>query len=116
MLNIFFFVKALALTVLFVIFLQVKVSGVTLEVHATRFITTSMLTEPIRYTAESGARVIQTGVSWVSKKINGTLRWRRGDDGSSFRSNPFKLNRSENYKKDQQAAEEAAPSTTSSSR
>jgi len=104
----FFFVKALSLAILFVILLQVKISGVTLESHATRFITTSIVTEPIRYTAQNGARAIQGGVVWVSKRINRTLQWRRNSDESNFRSSPFKLNRSESYSKEREEAKAKA--------
>lgn len=89
MFDFLFFIKTLVMTFVLVAFLQVRVGQDTLEWHATHFIQTSAITEPLRQVAIGGSKLVRDGFNFVSREINarvqGSWKWGEQRAGERFK-------------------------------
>lgn len=74
MMDLMFFLKTLALTIVLVAFLQIRVSGKSIEHHTMQWMQTSALVEPLNDIAQGAAKLVhditQTAYSRIHKKIS----------------------------------------------
>jgi hypothetical protein len=74
MIDLMFFLKTLALTIVMVAFLQIRVEGKSIEHHTMQWVQTSAVVEPLNDVAQGAAKLVhdvtQTAYSRIHKKIS----------------------------------------------
>lgn len=91
MMDIYFFLKTLILTVALVIVLQVKIGEQTLEDQAVTVFRSSVVEEPLRKVAEGGAKFARKVVLLTQEKINGD-KSKKEKETSSEKKSGFRFN------------------------
>lgn len=71
MMDIYFFLKTLILTLALIIVLQLKVGEHTLEDRAVSVFKSSIVEEPLTKIAQGGALLVRRAVFLIQEKING---------------------------------------------
>lgn len=109
MLDFMFFVKTLIVTVLLVSLMQIKAGEMTIENHAAHWVKTTPLTEPLRSTAEAGAKAVSDSARWLSAQVQKQTRRIFGKGKSEGApGGAFNLRRSDGYEQEKKAKQEAA--------
>lgn len=104
MLDFMFFVKTLIVTVFIVSLMQIKAGESTIENHAAHWIRTTPLTEPLKSTAEAGAKAVRDSARWLSAQFQKQTRRIFGSErAQGARESTFKLKRSAAYEEEQSA-------------
>lgn len=118
--DIMFFIKAIVVSLVIVMIMQVKIDKVTLEDHASMFIKHSTLMSPLQEVAAAGVKATRSSIKWVSKQVNThvTGKWnKKKPEQNNYGGVSFQ--RSESYRREQEKkardAEEAASEESSSS-
>lgn len=96
--------KAMAVTALIVIILQVKMGSLTLEEQTMSFIQTSQLVQPLHEVAQGGVIVLREGLKKISSLFH--QKFQRAVDSNNIpgqRSLGIDLKRSQTYVKEQAA-------------
>lgn len=70
MMDLLFFVKTVAVTLLLVVVLQIKVGPSSLENHAVTFFKGSTVSQPLTQVAQGGAKIVREMVLTIHEKIN----------------------------------------------
>lgn len=71
MMDLYFFIKTLVLTFVFVLFLQIKIGNFTIEQRTQTLIQTSGIVMPFQEAAEGGTQMIQDFFSHLSARLHG---------------------------------------------
>lgn len=86
MMDLYFFLKTIILTVALVIVLQVKVGERTLEDQAVNAFRSSIIEEPLTNVAKGGAQIVRRVVLLTQEKINGTKDEKENQTSSKKKS------------------------------
>jgi hypothetical protein len=70
MMDIFFFLKTLALTLIVVLLMQIQIGGKTIETRAVGWIQSSMIVSPLQEVAQGGAKLARDLTHKVAQKIH----------------------------------------------
>lgn len=101
--DIFFFLKIMFLTMVAVLFMQIRWGGVTVEHHAMRLLTASALVTPIDDTAQAAVVFIRNSWNKMTKTFNTKFsNSLRKENQPGTRLSGFDMARSEVVKKTQQ--------------
>lgn len=92
MMDFYFFLKTLILTVALVVVLQVKIGEETLEDQAVMVFRSSIVEEPIRKVAQGGAKLVRNVVKLTQEKINGAGSSEKEAEPTSKKKSGFRLN------------------------
>ncbi len=88
MMDLFFFLKTLLLTVLLILFLQIKVGSKTLENHTLEFVQSSSIVSPINQAAFGASQLVRDVVSRATISIRKNLGSKKKPDAESLRPEP----------------------------
>lgn len=90
MMDFYFFLKTLALTMAVVILMQIKVGGKSLEDQALMFFRSSMIEEPLTKMAHGGVKMARDAVKAIQDKINGASSAR--EENTEQKRSGFRFN------------------------
>lgn len=85
MMDVLFFLKTLALTIVFVLLLQIKIGEKSIETHAHDFVQTSSLVEPLNQAAFGAAQLIRDVASRATLSIRQNLGSKQKPDADGLR-------------------------------
>lgn len=71
MMDLYFFIKTLVLTFVFVLFLQIKIGNFTIEQRTQTMIQTSGIVLPFQEAAQGGTQMIQDFFAQLSARLHG---------------------------------------------
>ena len=92
MMDFYFFLKTMALTLAVVILMQIKIGNKSLEDQALMFFRSSMVEEPLTKMAHGGVKMARDAVKAIQDKINGTSSSEQEEKANQKRSSGFRFN------------------------
>lgn len=90
MMDFLFFVKTLVVCLLITLALQVKFDEMTLEAHAQKFVTSSMVVAPLQSVAHGGAKLIKDITRQIYAKINHNVKPKKEEELGSAKASSFR--------------------------
>ena len=91
MMDFYFFLKTLTLTLAFIILMQIKIGNKSLEDQALMVFRSSVIEEPLTKIAHGGVKMARDAVKAIQDKINGSPSAREEENKNQKRSG-FKFN------------------------
>src|SRR5258708_3525001 len=72
--EVFYVFKIFVVSMVLILFLQIRIGNSTLENHAHLFIQESWVTEQVQLVADGGAKLVKTVTQGISQKLGGIFK------------------------------------------